>query len=136
MLTKLFLPLFIGIILLLGCGTDSSSQSEFSVQNVDAEQFQELVKSGDGITLDVRTPEEVSEGYIASAITLDYQAEDFEEKINQLPKEKEIYVYCKVGGRSSKAADMLLSKGFSKVYQLEKGLDDWKEKGLPITKQK
>jgi rhodanese-related sulfurtransferase len=122
-------------MILTGCGTDSTSLTEPFVKNVDAERFNELVQSGDGITLDVRTPEEVSEGYIPSAIALNFQSEDFEEKISQLPKEKEIYVYCKVGGRSSKAAELLNNKGFTKVYQLENGIDGWKEKGFPITKQ-
>ncbi len=121
-------------VFLLACENPDSTSQEAFIKNLDAEQFRELVEAGEGITLDVRTPEEVAEGYIPTATDINLHDADFEERINLLPKDKDIYVYCKVGGRSSKAAEILQKNGFTKIYHLENGIAEWKEKGFPLSK--
>ncbi|MBA3902012.1 MAG: rhodanese-like domain-containing protein [Bacteroidetes bacterium] len=130
---KIHLFIYIFAFIILSCDHKESQQSGAFIQNVNAEKFKELIEAGKGITLDVRTPEEVLEGYIGTAIAINIYDEDFEQKINFLAKDEEIYVYCKVGGRSSKAAEILLENGFKKVYHLENGIVEWKEKGLPLS---
>ena len=82
-------------------------QAEKFIKNVDAATFKELIEKEDGIVLDVRTPEEVANGHIPNASTINIYDEDFEAKINMMQKDKTIYVYCKSGGRSSQAAQLL-----------------------------
>lgn len=112
------------------------AQQKVTFKNVDAATFKQLTESGNGIILDVRAPEELEEGFIPDAINYNYYEDDFESKLNTLDKQKEVYVYCAGGGRSSDAASMLVKKGFTKVYNLEDGFDDWKRKGLPVSKPK
>ena len=50
-----------------------------------------------------------------------------------LNKEKKVAVYCRSGRRSRTAAEQLTQKGF-KVYNLNKGILHWKEKGKTIEK--
>jgi len=60
-----------------------------------------------GVTLDPRTPQEVADGSVNDASTINYYNSEFETKINLIPKNKEIFVYCKSGGRSAEAAKIL-----------------------------
>jgi thioredoxin 1 len=111
-----------------------AQQSETIIENVDVVKFKELVDEGKGIILDVRTPGEVEDGYINNASTINLYDEDFISKINLIPKDKPIYVYCKSGGRSSEAALLLEKNGFSKVYNLTGGITEWKNQGYPVVK--
>lgn len=121
------------LFLLASC-VNSSSQQKGSIENVDAKRFKELAEAGNGIVLDVRTPEEVSEGYIANAVTYDIYKDDFEKNVSGLDKSKEVYVYCRAGRRSLDAAAILQKKGFTKIYNLTEGINEWNEAGYPLVK--
>ena len=125
---------FITVFFLTSCNHSQSQQSETFIKNVDSNTFKELVDAGKGIILDVRTPEEVADGYINNASTINLYDEDFKDKINLIPKDKEIYVYCKAGGRSSEAAELLQSNGFNRIYNLEGGIIKWEENEFSIVK--
>jgi rhodanese-related sulfurtransferase len=43
-------------------------------------------------------------------------------------------VYCRSGGRSASAADVLKEKGFTKVYNLDGGITSWQENGFEVVK--
>ncbi|AYN69037.1 rhodanese-like domain-containing protein [Euzebyella marina] len=75
-----------------------------------------------GILLDVRTPEEFAEGHLDGAVNLNWFEDDFKEKATKLNKNKPIYLYCKAGGRSAKAAEAMGKMGFE-VVNLEGGYD-------------
>jgi rhodanese-related sulfurtransferase len=107
---------------------------ENQIQNVDAVTFKRLVEAGNGTVLDVRTIGEVAEGHLPNAFVADIYQRDFVEKINQLPKDKEIYVYCTVGARSSQAAQILVSNGFKNVYNLNGGIIAWSRSGFNLEK--
>ena len=62
--------------------TDSLS----TIENVDAVAFKAKVESGNGIILDVRTPEEVAQGYIKNATILNIYDPNFITELNKLPK--------------------------------------------------
>ncbi|WP_235954667.1 Ca2+-dependent phosphoinositide-specific phospholipase C [Cyclobacterium salsum] len=86
------------------------------------------------LLLDVRTQAEVDEGMITGAAHIDFMQADFSQRIEKLEKGQPVFVYCKVGGRSSKAAEQMREMGFEKVYHLEGGLDEWKALGLPVSR--
>lgn len=111
----------------------TAPQAEKFIKNVDAATFKELIEKEDGIILDVRTPEEVVNGHIPNASTINIYDEDFEAKINLMQKDKTIYVYCKSGGRSSQAAQLLQKNGFDKVYNLDGGTMAWEKNNYPLT---
>lgn len=131
---KTILKIVVLILMLSSCNNNKAQQSSSIIKNVDAITFKEFVDAGNGIILDVRTPGEVSDGYINNASTINLYDDDFIAKINLIQKDKQIYVYCKSGGRSSKAAELLRINGFSKVYNLKGGISEWKNKGFPIVK--
>jgi rhodanese-related sulfurtransferase len=78
------------------------------------------------IILDVRTPEEFSEGYIANATNLNiYDANTFMSKIQSYNKENSYYLYCKSGARSAQACQIMSQLGFNNVYNLLGGITNW-----------
>jgi thiol-disulfide isomerase/thioredoxin len=56
----------------------------------------------------------------------------FEERIKYLDKNKPVYTYCLVGGRSAAAAARLREEGFKEVYNLQGGITAWKKAELPV----
>lgn len=76
--------------------------------------------------LDVRTPEEVEEGYIPGAIHINlYLGQGFLEEVEKLDKTKNYYVYCKSGSRSGQACTLMKRMGIANVYNLEGGFVKW-----------
>jgi len=68
------------------------------------------------VILDVRTPEEFTEEYLPGALNIDIYADDFEEKIAGLDRMGTYLVYCKSGGRSRAAVELMEELGFRNVY--------------------
>jgi rhodanese-related sulfurtransferase len=135
---KYFVIFFFALTFLGSCNPKTSDNSTVSgnVEEVDAATFKNLIASGNGIVLDVRTPGEVAQGIIPDAFVIDISESGFEEKIQSLPKDKEVYVYCAIGGRSRQAAQILLDNGFPKVYNLSGGIVDWSRNGYEVVKGK
>lgn len=121
----------LGSILLIGCVSNSQSFTELSPK-----EFKSAFEKEDAILLDVRTPQEVNGGTIENASTIDYYDADFAKKVAKIQKDKTVYVYCKSGGRSSKAANVLLNSGQARVVNLKGGIISWQENQLPLTKSK
>ncbi len=88
----------------------------------------------EAILLDVRTVEEMTQGYIGGAINIDFRQPDFETEISKLDKEATYLVYCAAGTRSGKTAKLMRDLQFKKVYDLEGGFTAWQARGLPAIK--
>jgi rhodanese-related sulfurtransferase len=76
--------------------------------------------------IDVRTAQEFSEGHLDNALNIDYYASDFQDMVSTLDKEQPVYVYCRSGGRSAKAAEIMKNSGFKVIYDLKGGYMAWK----------
>ena len=84
------------------------------VMDVEYYQLEKLLIDNPGVLLDVRTKEETNNGHLENASFIDFYDENFEEKASWIKKDQPIYIYCHAGGRSSKAADILLSLGLTR----------------------
>ncbi len=121
---KYFGPLLlITILVILGCKTRTPE----GVKVVNVEELNKLILQEDMQLIDVRTPAETEVGMIANAQNIKYDAQ-FEDKLSGLDKTKPIVVYCKSGGRSAKASKILLEKGFTEIYDLKGGYDNYIKK--------
>jgi rhodanese-related sulfurtransferase len=98
-------------------------------KNIDVAQMKAVAENlgKDQVIIDVRTPDEINKGYIKGTININYYLADFEDKIKALDKDKEYYVYCRSGGRSTKASKLMNKLGFNKVYNLEGGYQAWEK---------
>jgi len=80
----------------------------------------------------VRTAGEYAAGHIENAGLLDFYAVDFKERLLMIPKNQPIFLYCRSGNRSGNAAQFLISNGYTKVYNLQRGIMDWNMNNLPL----
>lgn len=122
------------ITCLLVAVTTASAQCDTLPVVTDTLQFKTMISQHDGIIIDVRTQQEWETGYIQGAVNIDFQRADFKARIAQLDPTKTYYVYCEVGGRSSMAAEYMLSQGFCRVVILHGGIRLWKAAGYPVIK--
>jgi phage shock protein E len=122
-----FLGIYLFIFLISACVTNHSNKANSNEPRIiNSEKLTELAKDTNALILDVRTPDEVAQGYIPGAsLFLDINADDFETKLDQLDKSKKYIVYCKSGGRSSRAVETMSSKGFKHIFELEGGISAW-----------
>lgn len=104
-----------------------------TAKSVEVAEFRDLMKQKKGQVLDVRTAEEVSEGYIPGAVNFDFYGDSFSSQLDKLDKNKTVFVYCAAGGRSGKTLETLKKKGFVEIYDLSGGFNAWKEAGFEIT---
>ena len=87
---------------------------------------EQLEKDENSFILDVRTPEEVEEGYIPGATNIDiYLGQDFLSELEKLDKSKNYYVYCRSGNRSGQACAIMNNAGFKNAYNLQGGFMNW-----------
>jgi rhodanese-related sulfurtransferase len=100
--------------------THQSSQIEV----VEKADFKILIKQNYQL-IDVRTPAEFSQGHIKNALNIDINSPNFQQLLSEMDKDQTILVYCAVGGRSAKAAKMMESLGFQKIYDLKGGYRTW-----------
>ena len=122
--------LFIPVMLFLSACSQTNNYKE-----VNSQQFQQLLATGNGILIDVRTESEFSNGHIANAGNLNIYSSDFRRSLLLLPKDQPIYLYCLSGNRSVMAAKILVENGYKDVYNLQNGMMEWNIQNLPVVKE-
>ena len=97
------------------------------MKELSQEEWQKKLKDDkDSVILDVRTEEDVEEGYIPNAKNIDiYKGQGFINEVEKLDKSKHYYIYCRSGKRSSQACTLLDQMGFSETYNLLGGFSEW-----------
>lgn len=104
------------------------------IKRLNVKEFKELMdKTPNKTILDVRTNGEVAQGVLPQATQIDYNGGSFETQLEKLDKNKPVFIYCAVGGRSGSACSILSKKGFKQVYNLEGGINAWRASGLTTT---
>jgi rhodanese-related sulfurtransferase len=82
--------------------------------------------------LDVRTPQEYAEGHIAGAVNVPY--DQLATRLAEVPKDKDVVLYCRSGRRAGIAAEVLAANGYKRLSHLEGDMIAWTEKGRPVVK--
>ena len=68
---------------------ESSTKQACKVEDIDAEAAARLLAEDDeGGILDIRTPDEFARGHLKGAININYSADDYADKLNELDKAK------------------------------------------------
>jgi rhodanese-related sulfurtransferase len=96
-------------------------------QNIENADFKKLMEQSDTLVMDVRSPREIQEGYIAgTSVFIDINSEPFELRIQDLDKTKNYLVYCRSGARSAMACRIMYENGFTgKLFNLANGINRW-----------
>ena len=103
--------------------TANSLASEISISEALAK------RDAGAFILDVRQPDEWNEAHIPDSTLI--PLDQLPNRINELPKDREIVVVCRSGNRSAQGRDLLLQAGFTDVTSMAGGLNQWKTAGYP-----
>ncbi len=130
-------PILIGAILIAvlvfwyGNNKAETAEIQGSVTLVDAIVFSELANDKETFLLDVHIPEQSHIPGTDAIIAYN----QISENQNQLPQDKDtpILVYCRSGSMSAQAAEEIVSLGYSQVYDLEGGINAYREANAEVT---
>jgi rhodanese-related sulfurtransferase len=90
---------------------------------------QQCVKDG-ALLVDVRENDEVAQLSYDVPNLLSIPLSEFEERFNEIPKDKPVVMVCKSGGRSLRAAGFLANHGYENVVNMQHGIIRWAQKGF------
>jgi len=105
-------------------GTKKEASEKIAV--LDRETYADAIMVGKVQLVDVRTSKEYNGGHIKNAVNIDFfKGADFKKSFEKLNRDEPVYLYCRSGARSQKAARRLVDMGFSKIYDLKGGYMRW-----------
>ena len=112
---------------------DLVQASKAIITEISPQQANKMLSEGT-LALDVREAQEHEAGHIANDHhiprgILEFKIDQYSEFQN---KQNSIIVYCKSGGRSALAVATLQQFGFSNVYSLAGGFDEWEKFNKPL----
>ncbi len=110
-------------------GTVIAAQRNAVYQTISPQQYKADFAGTPHLLLDVRTPEEFAGGHIAGAVNISLQT--LPQRLETLPKDQPIVLYCRSGNRSNQAAQIMARAGFTQLYDLG-GIIDWRAQGYPV----
>ena len=128
-----FLALLLAFSLpVFGCGMGEKTADGY--ENVSVVHAHKHWSQGDKspipfVMLDVRTPEEFYEGHVPGATLIPVQ--ELEQRLSEVPRDRQVYVYCRSGVRSVKASRILAGAGFTHIENVEGGIMAWQAAGYP-----
>lgn len=91
-----------------------------------------LINDTHAIILDVREPAEFGAGHLPNARNIPLG--ELDKRAAELPSGKPVLICCATGARSGKAASVLKAAGREQVFNLDGGLQSWRQAGLPVVK--
>lgn len=86
----------------------------------------------DLVVLDVRTPEEFSEGHLEGAIAIDFYDPSFADEIAGLDPTVPYLIYCRSGNRSGQTTELMRQLDFEDVTEIDGGIVSWQGAALPL----
>ena len=102
------------------------------VPSVDVKQAAELQgDDGGALIIDVREPNEYTQIRARGSVLLPLGR--LNNRVKDLPRDREILLMCRTGGRSSNATQFLAANGFENVTNVNGGIMAWYNAGLPTT---
>ena len=104
-------------------------QGHAHVPEIDVQTARERVEAG-AYLVDVREPHEYERFHAAGARNIPQC--DLADRIDDLPRDRDVLVICAGGMRSLKAAAFLRERGLEKVTSVSGGSDGWRAAGLPV----
>jgi glyoxylase-like metal-dependent hydrolase (beta-lactamase superfamily II)/rhodanese-related sulfurtransferase len=82
------------------------------------------------LAIDVRTVREHEENHIAGSVSVPLN--HLAERMESLPKDRPLMIYCAGGYRSSIGASLLQRHGFDGVSEISSGIEGWQAARLPV----
>lgn len=119
---KIIIYIVISLFIMFGFILTSTAMA---YKNISPSEVQDLISTATPmIIIDVRTPQEYSQGRIPTSINIPLNILKSEAQKKNIPKTTKIIVYCQRGTRSLEAAKILDDLGYTDVYNLG-GIESW-----------
>ena len=122
-----FIPLLFLFTILMSCSSDTGS-----ITQITPKESAGLVANEFAVIIDVRTVGEWHGKHIDGAVLIPLS--ELKSRVNELKQYqgKQLIMQCAVGGRSSKAVELLQQAGFSNVVNMNGGIIAWEKANLPL----
>jgi rhodanese-related sulfurtransferase len=101
------------------------------IKEIDANDLQNRITQGDDfVLLDIRSAGELAQGVLPDAEHLPMHLIPL--RISELPKDKDVILYCHSGARSYHACAYLAQQGYENVINLRGGILNWARSGYQL----
>ena len=98
--------------------------------SVDAAEAQRRLAAREAIMIDVRERDEWRAGHVAGARHIPLG--ELTARVGELPRDRDLLLFCRSGNRSGGATRLLRGQGFERAYNVEGGIIAWAQHGLPV----
>jgi thioredoxin len=113
---------FLLVLLVLFFSKNGNCQSALLEPLVFKDQFKISTNS---ILIDLRKEEFYAKGHISKSRNIVFEDQNFEKAVVDIPKDKQIFLYCQNGEISKNAAVFLSDLGFLNIIVLDGGFEKW-----------
>lgn len=103
------------------------AQEQAGLKVLNPAEYEQVINKDSIQFIDVRTPEEYAAGAIEGAENVNFLADDFLKNMEKYDRNQPVYIYCRSGNRSAKAAAQLSEIGFKEIVDLKGGYKAWTE---------
>ncbi len=119
-----------GVIIVIGAiflfSGDKNNGTEITYTGVTSTELNEMLQDKDFTLVDVHTPEQVH----IPGTDLFIPYDDLDALVAALPdKDAKIVLYCRSGGMSKIAAKSLIERGYTNLFDLTNGMNEWSSEG-------
>jgi hydroxyacylglutathione hydrolase len=80
--------------------------------------------------IDVRAPEEYAAGHVPGAVNIPH--DQVASRLAEVPKDKDVVLYCRSGRRSALAGEVLAGNGYTRLQLMQGDMPGWTAKGWPV----
>lgn len=98
-------------------------------EEISVQQAHQMYEEG-ALLIDVRTQEEWDEVHIPGTVLI--PLDELPDRLDEIPRERDIVVVCRSGNRSEEGAAILLKAGFKSVVGMDGGIKQWSAAGYPL----
>jgi len=132
-ITMLVILLVIACIALGFIGYDkfvsNKNGVDVSYTDVSVHEAKDMLDEGNVFLLDVRTESEFNSGHLEGAVNI--EVSQLGSRLDEVPADEVILVYCRTGVRSVRASKTLVNAGYTDVYNMQGGITAWMSAGYP-----
>ncbi len=125
---------FAVIILLFAAWKIFLKDSVPTEASLSPDEFESKLKEPGIVLLDVRSAFEFRGEKIKGAENISYTGGDFKQSVDKMDRNATYLIYCLSGSRSAGAVNTMKGMGFTKVYALKGGIENWKSAGKPLVR--
>ncbi len=127
----------IWVVLLVALIVTSIRSAMSPTKNLEPQEATVWVNRGDGVFVDIRSPDEYKKGHIHGSVSLPMEKIK-QKELSSIEKFKEapIVIVCATGMTAKSAVSQLTAEGFTQVAVLQGGMNTWRSAKLPVSQKK